>query len=81
MKKTEQRAVSYHRTKGRKCFKKEEIINLCWEVKEDENKEVTTGFNNMEVTGDLDKSSHYGVEGIEAKFELVGGKSGGSNSL
>lgn len=42
---------------------------------------MTTGFNNMEVTGDLDKSSHYGVEGIEAKFELVGGKSGGSNSL
>lgn len=42
---------------------------------------MNAGFNNTEITGDLDKNSHYGVEGIEAKFELVGGKSGGSNSL
>lgn len=35
----------------------------------------------MEITSDLDKSSHYGVEGIEAEFDLVGGRSGGSNSL
>lgn len=42
---------------------------------------MTAGFNNTEVIGDLDKSSHYGVEGIEAKFELVGGRSGGINSL
>lgn len=42
---------------------------------------MTTEFNNMEVTGDLDKNSHYEVEGIEAKFELVGGRSGGGNSV
>lgn len=33
---------------------------------------MATGFDNMEVIGDLDNSSLYGGEGIEAKFEWVG---------
>lgn len=51
--------VGYHRAKERKRFKKEEILNFCWKVKKD-NKEVASGFSDMEVTGDLDNSSLSG---------------------